>query len=341
MARKYEPGEKEKIIQLYEEGMAVSKISQIMRRHGPTIKKILAEQGIVIEKRYKGPKREFSQEEDKIIIRELARGSGYNYVAQLLGCCKDTVERRAQELQCFVHSYRHKNRDMIENYFEVIDSEEKAYFLGLLYTDGNVRRVRESSKQVRLQLQLQDEPIIQKFKEALNADCQILYDKRPGKECAGIEITNQKLFDDLGKYGIVPNKTYESKSLPNVSQDLIIPFLRGLFDGDGVLAFANNYEDASVGYIAYYENEVKQFQEYIDYFIGKEEHNAIRHKDDNTGSNYNCSWRGRNQVLRILTLLYRNATIYLPRKYEKYQRLLATYPPEKQEEILNEEFNCL
>lgn len=81
MPRKYEPGEKEKIVRLYEEGMAVSKISQIMCRHVPTIKKILAEQGIVAEKRYKGPKREFSQEEDELIIRELARGSGYNYVA--------------------------------------------------------------------------------------------------------------------------------------------------------------------------------------------------------------------------------------------------------------------
>lgn len=341
MARKYEPGEKEKIIQLYEEGLSISKISQMVHHHSPAIKEVLIENGFPIEKRYGRPKRVFSEEEDKIIIEELAKGTGYNQVGRIIHCDKSLIARRAQELQCFVHSYRHKNRDMIENYFEVIDSEEKAYFLGLLYTDGNVRRVRESSKQVRLQLQLQDEPIIQKFKEALNADCQILYDKRPGKECAGIEITNQKLFDDLGKYGIVPNKTYESKSLPNVSQDLIIPFLRGLFDGDGVFAFANNYEDASVGYIAYYENEVKQFQEYIDYFIGKEEHNAIRHKDDNTGSNYNCSWRGRNQVLRILTLLYRNATIYLPRKYEKYQRLLATYPPEKQEEILNEEFNCL
>lgn len=43
MPRKYEFGEKEKIIQLYEEGMAVSKISQIMCRHISTIKKILAE----------------------------------------------------------------------------------------------------------------------------------------------------------------------------------------------------------------------------------------------------------------------------------------------------------
>ena len=43
MPRKYEFGEKEKIIQLYEEGMAVSKISQIMCRHISTIKKVLAE----------------------------------------------------------------------------------------------------------------------------------------------------------------------------------------------------------------------------------------------------------------------------------------------------------
>lgn len=43
MPRKYEPGEKEKIVQLYKEGMAVSKISQIMCRHVSTIKKILAE----------------------------------------------------------------------------------------------------------------------------------------------------------------------------------------------------------------------------------------------------------------------------------------------------------
>lgn len=339
MPRKYEPGEKEKIVQLYEKGMAVSKISQIMRRHIPTIKKILAEQGIVAEKRYKGPKREFSQEEDELIIRELARGSGYNYVAQLLGCCKDTVERRAQELQCFVHSYRHKNRDMNENYFEVIDSEEKAYFLGLLYTDGSVRRVRENSKQVRLQLQLQDESIIQKFKEVLNADCQIIYDKRPGKECAGIEITSQKLFDDLGKYGIIPNKTYTSHFLPIIPENFIIPFLRGLFDGDGVFSFADDYDNCSVGYVAYYETEVQQFQKYIDFFLNKTEHNIINHKDDKTGSSYRCSWRGRNQSLRILTLLYRDATIYLPRKYEKYQRLLATYPESKQKAILEEQFN--
>nr|DAN04900.1 MAG TPA: endonuclease [Caudoviricetes sp.] len=341
MPRKYEPGEKEKIVQLYKEGMAVSKISQIMCRHVSTIKKILAEQNIVAEKRYKGPKREFSQEEDELIIHELARGSGYNYVARLLDCCKDTVERRAQELQCFVHSYRHKNRDMNENYFEVIDSEEKAYFLGLLYTDGSVRCVRENSKQVRLQLQLQDEPIIQRFKEVLNADCQIVYDKRPGKECAGIEITNQKLFDDLGKYGIIPNKTYASHSLPSIPEDFIIPFLRGLFDGDGVFSFADNYDHCSVGYVAYYEAEVQQFQEYIDFFLNKTEHNIISHKDDKTGSSYRCSWGGRNQSLRILTLLYRGATIYLPRKYEKYQKLLATYSENEQKAILKEQFSYL
>ena len=87
--------------------------------------------------------------------------------------------------------------------------------------------------------------------------------------------------------------------------------------------------------------EVQQFQEYIDFFLNKTEHNIIGHKNNKTGSNYHCSWRGRNQSLRILTLLYRDATIYLPRKYEKYQRLLATYPESKQRAILEEQFNYL
>lgn len=130
--------------------MSISKIAQNVCRHAPTIKKILEENNIVIEKRYKGPKREFSQEEDMLIIKELARGSGYNSVAQSLNCCKDTIKRRAQELQCFVRPYRQKNRDINENYFEIIDSEEKAYFLGLLYTDGNVRQINGKSGQIRL-----------------------------------------------------------------------------------------------------------------------------------------------------------------------------------------------
>lgn len=60
--------------------------------------------------------------------------------------------------------------------------------------------------------------MIKKLKTELNSSNTIQYDKRPGKECAGIEITNQKICDDLAKFQVVPNKTY---ILDNIRIDLI------------------------------------------------------------------------------------------------------------------------
>lgn len=58
--------------------------------------------------------------------------------------------------------------------------------------------------------------------------------------------------------------------------------------------------------------------------LTKENSNQIYHKNDKTGGSYRCAWRGRRQVLKILTLLYGNSNIHLNRKYNKYIHLLAT-----------------
>ena len=60
--------------------------------------------------------------------------------------------------------------------------------------------------------------MIKKLKTELNSSNIIQYDNRPGKKCAGIEIVNQKICDDLAKFQIVPNKTY---ILDNIRLDLI------------------------------------------------------------------------------------------------------------------------
>lgn len=57
-----------------------------------------------------------------------------------------------------------KNRYYFDiNYFENIDSNEKAYFLGLMYADGSITKNEAY-------LKLKDEDIIIKFKKALNAE---------------------------------------------------------------------------------------------------------------------------------------------------------------------------
>lgn len=267
-------------------------------------------------------KRLFSNEE-KIFINECAeKHLGYKYTAQQLQCDPQTIKKFCLKNN-IIMQYRKKNRELNENFFETIDSPEKAYFLGLMYTDGNVRIVKNNSKQIRISLQLRDKAIIEKFKEILNADVDLIYDKRPNKAMIGFEITNAKLFDDLYAHGVIPNKTYESKNLPVVDNKYLIDFLRGLFDGDGTLSYKENYNEASVGFTNYSYTAVLEFQQYIDKLINKTIPNKIHHEISDNGEKYTCHWRGFRQVLKILSLLYDNSTIYLQRKYDKYQSLLS------------------
>ena len=58
------------------------------------------------------------------------------------------------------------NRRIRSDYFSSIDSPEKAYWLGLLFTDGSVDHYGHTGR-IRLQLQEQDIDILEKFKEDL------------------------------------------------------------------------------------------------------------------------------------------------------------------------------
>lgn len=262
--------------------------------------------------------RHFTTEEDLLIKEACENKTGYKAIARILKCDYATVKRRCKDLGLTM-DYRLKNKNLNSNFFNKIDSEEKAYLLGLIYTDGSVRK-KGNSGQLRIQLQLRDEEMILKIKKLLNADNNLIYDKRIGKECVSLEISDKQLYEDLVKHGIVDNKTYSGNHLPEISEDLLIPFLRGLFDGDGIFSFKENYNEVSVGFVSFFEENVLQFQEIIDKLINKTKHNKITYKNSN-GSSYTCSWRGRRQCLKILHLLYDNSNIYLERKYNKFLRL--------------------
>lgn len=56
-----------------------------------------------------------------------------------------------------------------ENYFNVVDTKEKAYFLGLLYADGcNVNH--PTTGELSITLQEEDSYILEKFKQVLKSD---------------------------------------------------------------------------------------------------------------------------------------------------------------------------
>ena len=71
---------------------------------------------------------------------------------------RDMIKGEGYELkkQTFYH-----NPNFNEKYFEDIDTEEKAYFIGLLLTDGNVCLREKSSACISLTLQTEDHYMIE------------------------------------------------------------------------------------------------------------------------------------------------------------------------------------
>ena len=131
-----------------------------------------------------------------------------------------------------------------EKYFEKVNREDKAYFLGLIITDGNVDTKR---KRFRMALSLHDKDkyILETFKKYLKTDRPLLKhlskDRYYGKTKIiaslrwSLSIAVVKMVKDLLKLGIYRNKTKTIGFPTNkvVPHKLMRHFIRGVFDGDG------------------------------------------------------------------------------------------------------------
>ncbi|HEX5186476.1 MAG TPA: hypothetical protein VFV86_06260, partial [Nitrososphaeraceae archaeon] len=121
------------------------------------------------------------------------------------------------------------------NYFDIIDTEDKAYFLGLLYADGNNCNKRGV---VRLELQSSDVNILEKFNKYIDNHKPIRYTNKHNYNKAEIELVSKSFSFQLSKLGCVPNKSLILRfpTEYQVPYDLTHHFVRGYFDGDGCLS---------------------------------------------------------------------------------------------------------
>ena len=202
-----------------------------------------------------------------------------------------------------------------DNYFSTIDSEGKAYFLGLLYADGYVNDIGYNSY-VELTLQTEDNYILKNFLNELKSNRSISL-IRNGKY-SRIIINSKEIVNDLKLMGCVNKKTH-SLSFPENVDDKYIPHLiRGYFDGDGCIWNVKGTDNYHI-----------QFTGNVDFLIGIENYILRNLKIDKKKHYTVCNrnrknniralkYGGNHIVVKILNLLYDDSTIFLNRKYSKY-----------------------
>ena len=213
------------------------------------------------------------------------------------------------------------------DYFENIDSEHKAYWLGFVYADGSItKKVYEKGSytyRLRMELMFEDKYILEQMvldlesdlkpKEYYNDTSHFEGYNKP-KHTAYIMFSSKKMGEDLVKLGVVPNKTLILKSLPSIPDNLMKHFIRGYFDGDGsvYLTKDNTIKTAFYG--------THDFINSIQDFLIKELDLTKKKITDQKEANVSFVGMAKQESEKLYHYMYDEATIFLNRKYEKYNK---------------------
>lgn len=151
-------------------------------------------------------------------------------MASLFSVSIYTIQKWLKELGC---KRERRKYQVNENYFESIDSDEKAYWLGFLSADGYIY---EKRGYVVLELQKDDYLHIEKFKKAISATYpikEIVHKLDKDYIHYRITITSKKMIDDLAKYNVVQNKSLTFSPPENIDKKYMNYWIAGYMDGDG------------------------------------------------------------------------------------------------------------
>ena len=197
--------------------------------------------------------------------------------------------------------------DLNERYFENIDTQDKAYWLGFIAADGCI-----CNNNIVINLAYIDKRHLLKFKKCVECvDKPIYYMENKivnRQDSISISLHSKDMCMDLAKYGIVPKKCF-TVQFPNIRANLIRHFIRGYFDGDGSI-----YKRSNGGCISFSGN--KQMLEGIVKHLPFDA--TCRVGKGHGKMNYQLRISAQEQVEKLYFWYYDDATTYLDRKKEKW-----------------------
>ena len=186
-----------------------------------------------------------------------------------------------------------------DNILENINSEEKAYLLGWIASAGSIKKGK-----ITIAIDKKDEEILNKLKKIIDPSLNIKTKENYNIVC--FSVSSQKIVSDVCSWlGISAGEKSNLVAFPKLSDDsLKWAFLRGYFDSDGSVAEVDEEKNSPSCNIS--TNSASMRNSIVE-FTKIPCHN---------GSHY-LEWWGDN-ALEFLSQIYKNATIFLERKYNHY-----------------------
>lgn len=197
-----------------------------------------------------------------------------------------------------------------ENFFEKIDTPEKAHVLGLLMADGNVvshTDKRQKSYSCNICLHENDRVFLEGIRDIMGINSPLANVKN--SKCKLLRFSSKKMREDLIKLDCIPNKSLvlQFPTSEQVPDHLMQYLIKGEFEGDGWVT--KNYERPS------YSIGVCGSPDFINgldkYCQEKYDVHGMNTKDRNIRR---LIWSRIDDVKKLCTLFYDGKTISMERK---------------------------
>lgn len=212
-------------------------------------------------------------------------------------------------------------------YFENIDTNTKAYFVGFIAADGSIGKPGFPS--LSITLHSKDVCILDKLKEEIGFEHKIQTIKQKSQmistgvtDHVRIAIQNKLLIQDLNALGI-----YNNKSLTIGNIILNIPykhrnaFIIGYLDGDGSVTLPkgnvkwSNPKNKYVSYPSY--RIVPAFRGTESFLQGIKNHLRLANHVFINGSTHQLTINNKEDVVKLFNC-YKDLNFFLTRKHDKF-----------------------
>lgn len=234
-----------------------------------------------------------------------------------------------------MHQFNH-------NYFKTIDTEEKAYILGFLYTDGY-----NSDKQVVITQLEQDVDILEKINKALDADNQIKrkLQSTNNKTVCQLCYSSIDMCADLTNLGCFRNKSLACTFPTFLDKSLIRHFIRGYFDGDGCVwigkrkimtvkdktrpsgfreRIVQNVKFTITGNMTFINSLQDELVQMLEFKKTKLNFSKAKNANNSTCDKVcTMEYSGRKQMQSFYNYMYEGASIWGNRKRLKFEEICA------------------
>lgn len=230
----------------------------------------------------------------------------YNFIRKILK--NNNITIRDQE-EC------NRKIPINKHYFDQIDSEDKAYYLGFLFADGC--NYNNKIYQISLGLHKKDIQILKNYSNLIyNQEHLTQY-----KNMVICSIYSKHMSKVLESYGCTPRKSLTLKFPTCVPDNLLHHFMRGYFDGDGCIYLhrRDNKISAKINIVSTMDF-CQQYKQILLQKTGLESY-IYHDKRDLARGNHITSiltMGGNIKISKLYQYFYADSHYHLQRKHDKF-----------------------